>query len=160
MKKLICMTFLLTGLSLSAQVATQTTLPENTTARKTESADVPDLIVEKFNARVKNITPSWTNEGNSYMAAYKDSLDLGHIITYDQKGNVITMQDQQGRTAYPPPIESYYEKRFPNEPFNVWLSTDPDGNRMYYFTHDKQTIWFDPKGNVVERSANKKVKNP
>lgn len=159
MKKLILLSFIIAGLSASAQV-TVTPVPENPTARKTDGGEVPNLIVEKFKSSVKNMEPSWTNTGNTYMAAYKDSLYLGHIITYDQNGNIITKQDEQGRTAYPAAIERYHDKRFPDEKFTVWQSTDASNNKLYYFTRNKETVWFDPNGVLVDRSANEKVKKP
>lgn len=102
--------------------------------------------------------PSWTNQGNIYMASYRDSLNLGHIITYDQNGTVLTIQDEQGKTSYPASIEQYHDKRFPNEKFTVWQTTDASNNKMYYFTRESETIWFDPKGTVVEKAENQKVK--
>lgn len=159
MKNLILSTLIIAALSAGAQVTT-TTVPENVNARKTEGGDVPNLIVEKFKGSVKNMEPSWTNTGNTYMAAYKDSSNFGHIITYDQNGNIITRQDEQGKTSYPASIERYHDKRFPDEKFTVWQSTDASNNKMYYFTRDKETVWFDPNGAVVERSANEKVKKP
>jgi hypothetical protein len=159
MKKLVIFSFMMIGLLGTAQVTSSTVIPENVSARKTEGAEVPNLITEKFRNTVRNMEPSWTNQNNTYMAAYKDSLNLGHIITYDQNGNVITVQDEQGKTSYPAAIERYHDKRFPNETFTVWQTTDASNNKMYYFTREKETIWFDPNGVVVEKAENQKVKN-
>lgn len=151
----------LAGACLSFSVAAQVAhIPEDPEARKVAPGDVPNLIVENFDARGLNTIPSWTDNGETYMAFYRDSVNLGHVITYDKNGNLLSVQDEQGPTTYPANIERYHEKRFPDEKFTVWLSTDASGNKMYYFTRRKETIWFDPTGNVVDRSKNKKVKQP
>lgn len=149
--------FLLTG-HLSAQASA--TLATDPTAVKTSDGDVPNVIVEKFQARVPNMRPSWTDDGKLYMASYKDSLDLGHILTYDKNGNLLFVQDEQGRTSFPAPIERFHEEIYPGEPYTVWMNTDSEGNKRYYITRQKTTWWFDLEGNVIDASGNKKVKNP
>jgi hypothetical protein len=149
---------LLIGLIFTMSAKAQ--IPEDPKARKVAPEDVPNLIVANFNNRGLNTIPSWTDNGDTYMAFYRDTLNLGHIITYDKNGNLVSLQDELGPTAYPAAIERYHDRRFPNEKFTVWLNTDASGNRMYYFTRQKETIWFDPLGNVVEKSENKKVKQP
>ena len=142
------------------QTAAIPAIQENVAARKVAPEDVPNVVTAQFNGKVKNMIPSWTDNGNTYMAAYKDTLNLGHVMTYDKNGSLLSTQDEQGRTSYPSPIERYHDKRFPGEKFTVWLITDPTQNKMYYFTRDKETLWFDPKGNIVNRSDNEKVKQP
>lgn len=151
-----CLFFLIVDLKAQT-TATLTTDPR---AVKTSGGDVPNLIVEKFKTRVPGMRPSWTDDGNYYMAFYKDSLDLGHILTYDKKGNLMTLQDEQGRTSFPAPIERFHEELYPNEPYTVWMNTDSEGNKRYYITRQKSTWWFDLQGNVIDGSSNKKVKTP
>ena len=135
-------------------------IPEDPKARKVAPEDVPNVIVSNFNSKGINILPSWTDNGDTYMAFYRDTLNRGHIVTYGKNGNLMSLQDELGPTAYPAAIERYHDQRFPKEKFIVWLSTDASGNKMYYFTRQQETIWFDPLGTVVERSENKKVKQP
>ena len=158
MKKLFFL-FLLSGAAnLTAQVATTTSIPENSVARKVAPEDVPNLIVKNFNDHVSNITPSWTDNGQNYVASYVDTLNFARIVTYDRNGNLLNIQDEQGRTAYPAAIERYHDKYYPNEKFTVWLNTDASGNKTYYFTRNTETVWFDPKGSFVQKSDNMKVK--
>lgn len=145
---------------LASLLQAQVTLQQNTLARKATPEDVPNVITANFNERVKNMIPSWTDNGETYMASYRDTLNLGHVLTYDKNGVFISQQDEQGRTAYPAKIERYHDKRYPTEKFTVWMTTDAANNKMYYFTRDTETVWFDPKGNLVDKSPNKKVKQP
>lgn len=160
MKKLLFLTLLLGTLQLCAQAPAAASLPENPTARKVSPEDVPNVITTNFNNRVKGIVPSWTDNGNNYMAAYVDSVKLSHVITYDKNGSLMALQDELTATAYPAPIERYHDRRYPNEKFTVWRNTDASGNKMYYFTRNQETVWFDPLGNPVEKSPNQKVKKP
>ncbi len=156
MKATAILFFFLSAFLAQAQV----TLQQNTLARKATPEDVPNVITAHFNDKVKNMVPSWTDNGETYMATYRDTLNLGHVITYDKNGVFISQQDEQGRTAYPSSIEGYHDKLYPKEKFVVWMITDASNNKMYYFTRDTETVWFDPKGNVVDKTPNKKVQQP
>lgn len=156
MKTTALSVFFLTVFLSQAQV----TLQQNTLARKSAPEEVPNVVTAHFNARVKNMIPSWTDNGETYMASYRDTLNLGHIFTYDRNGAFISQQDEMGRTAYPARIGRYHNKRYPDEKFTVWLTTDASNNKMYYFTRNTETVWFDSKGNLVDKSPDKKVKQP
>lgn len=148
MRTAICILFLVMVIRGNAQ-------PQ---AESTSAARVPKPVLDQFNARVPNTTASWTDEGTQYSAAYKDSVELGHIVTFDTKGALLSTQDETARGQFPAGIERFQEEYYPNERYTVWLMTDRDGNKAYYITRNKHTWWFDMKGDVLDRTRNKKVR--
>ena len=157
MKKSLLLLWMIGCVALQAQVSAPHSQAVNSAARRVSAGDVPNLIVANFNIKIANVVPEWTDDGDNYMAAYADSVNLSHIFTYDKNGNLIVTQDELSATTYPAAIQRYHDRHYRGEKFTVWLNTDANGNKTYYFTRNKETVWFDPKGNPIEKSRNKKV---
>ncbi|MES2678649.1 MAG: hypothetical protein V4635_02135 [Bacteroidota bacterium] len=161
MKNIFFVLFLFTSIAaFNAQVSSAETkstslrdLPNGN--RTDEGAKVPEIVKINFDkAYPKNIA-AWTIEDKRYMAEYKDTLHIGHIIVYDQYGRVLAVQDEMSPGAFPVPIDKYIVERYPNQHFTIWSMVNADGTNLYYFTRETETIWFDPTGKFRNKTVNK-----
>jgi len=133
-----------------------TTLRNLPNASRTDEGDkVPERIKLSFDKAYPNNIAAWSIAKKRYMAEFKDSLHYGHIITYDQYGNLKTIQDEMSPGTFPVPIDEYIVKRYPNQSFTIWFMQNTDGTKLYYFTRENETLWFDPTGEFRNKTKNK-----
>jgi len=154
-------TVLLVSLFISAGVFSQgqpknTKLPDLPVGTRTdEGAKVPELVKLKFDKVYPDHIAAWTIEDKHFMAEYKDSVHLGHIVTLDQYGEILSVQNELTPGTFPAPIDEYIVKHYPNQKFTIWSMNNSDGTKLYYFTRKPETVWFDPTGAYRNTTVNK-----
>lgn len=148
MKKIIlssCLLFALLGASA------QNTMPASS------NVQAPDAISTRFNNDYPNLQPTWTMDGSNYRADYSDG-SVNRSVIYDPQGKVMSREEQLNTNAYPTTIGDYYTKNYPSEKYNVWSSTDANGEMTYYTKRNSETIWFDKSGKYKATTKTKTVK--
>jgi hypothetical protein len=123
--------------------------------RTDEGAKVPEIVKLNFDKGYPNNITAWTIEKKRYMAEFKDSLHIGHIIAYNQYGSVLSVQDEMSPGAFPVPIDKYLVEHYPNQQFTIWSVVNADGTSLYYFTRESETVRFDPTGKFRNKTVNK-----
>ncbi len=124
-------------------------------SRTDEGAKVPEIIKINFDKTYPNNIAAWSIEKKRYMAEFKDTLHIGHIIAYNQYGSVLSVQDEMSPGAFPVPIDKYLVEHYPNQQFTIWSVVNADGTNLYYFTRESETVWFDPTGKFRNKTVNK-----
>jgi hypothetical protein len=150
MKKfIVCASFLLALSSLSAQ--TTNAMPASTNVQP------PSGVSTRFNNDYPNMQPTWTMDGSNYRADYADGSNSRSVI-YDPKGKMMSREEMLSNGTYPSTIGDYYTKTYPNEKYEVWSSTDTEGNMTYYTKRNSETVLFDKSGNYKKTTKTKTVK--
>lgn len=119
-----------------------------------KGALVPEIVKINFDKTYPNNIAAWSIEDKKFMAEYKDSLHIGHIIVYDQYGTQLSKQEELSPGAFPAPIDKYIADHYPNQKFTVWSMVNADETNLYYFTRTSETIWFDPTGKFRNKTKN------
>lgn len=155
MKKLTFIAaFFLTVSTVISQTTTATPNNGVGTSNTPNDPATPNSITNRFNTDYPNTNPTWSREGSNYRADYWQGT-MGRSITYDMNGNMISRNEQLSSGSFPSGISDYYSKKHPNEQFDVWSSTDANGNLTYYTNRNSEVYWFDKSGKYTRSSKSK-----
>ena len=150
MKKLILFAALLA-------CATEFTAQTNTAMPASTNVQAPASVSTRFNNDYPGMQPAWTMDGANYRADYLDG-GINRSVIYDPKGKMLSKEEQLGNGTYPSTIGDYYTKKYPGEKYQVWSSTNPNGERTYYTKRNSETVWFDKDGKYKTTMKTKTVK--
>ncbi len=118
----------------------------------TAGFEAPAIVTSKFTTEFPNSNPSWSMSGENYAAEILDgTTQLKKIIVYDSFGNQLYTSSENGPGTYPKPIMNYFKKNFPENKYQIWSLQKKDSVTAYYSIQNKDTLWFDSKGNVAAR---------
>jgi hypothetical protein len=155
MKKIYLL--ILISCSVFAVAQRTTSIPKKNNSETSSPREVkpPDVIVERFNKEHPGVTPTWRMDGKNYVADFVDANTLkGMTIVYDAEGKVIRRESEVENSSYPQVINDYYIKHYPGEKYRTWTSQDEKGERRYFIKRDRNTLWFDKEGKIVEPLKN------
>lgn len=143
MKKIIFAAVVLLALG-GAQAQTNTS----------NNMQTPSSVTNQFGSDYPNSQATWSRDGNNYRADYMDGSS-NRSVTYDRNGKVMSRDEMVTRGNYPSGISDYYSSTYPNENYDVWSSTDANGQKSYYTKRNSETIWFDQSGKRNKAGRNK-----
>jgi len=123
-----------------------------TTATTSSSSVPPKIVMTAFTGSNPNVKPAWTfSDDNTYSAAFTDeATNMGRIIIYDSRGNLIAVENELHNSAYPAAIATYFIKTYPKEKYKVWSFYDTNDRKTYFINREQETVWFDRDGKFVE----------
>ncbi|HOZ87465.1 MAG TPA: hypothetical protein PL029_06895 [Bacteroidia bacterium] len=112
-----------------------------------QAVQPPAIVMTNFTANY-HTKAIWTaNEDNTFNGSYTDeSTNMGRVIIYDQRGNLIAVQNELHNNAYPAAIATWYIKNYPREKFVIWSNYDTNDTKTYFANRAQETIWFDRNG--------------
>ena len=111
---------------------------------------VPPVVEHKFNIENPEASARWKKDGATYSAQFINPLNnLGSIIVYDTVGKVVRRDRELENNEYPSPINDYFIRKYPNEGYAIWSSTDSAGNQNYFTVKNDRVIRFDKDGRLV-----------
>lgn len=129
----------------------------NTGMSPSTNVQTPSTVTTRFSNDYPGMDATWSMDGSNYRADYTDGA-INRSVIYDQKGKMLSREEQMRSNTYPSSIGDYYTKNYPNEKYDVWSSTDPDGTTTYYTKRNSETIWFDKSGKYKSTTKTKNVK--
>jgi hypothetical protein len=111
---------------------------------------VPQVVEHKFNIEHPEASARWKKDGMTYSAQFINPLNnLGSIIVYDTAGKVVRRDKELENNEYPAPINDYFIRKFPDEGYTVWSTTDSAGNTNFYSMKNDRMLKFDKEGRLV-----------
>ena len=128
MKKIILgVSFLFALSGLSAQTPAST------------NVQAPSAVATRFSNDYPNRNATWTMDGSNYRADYMEG-SVNKSVIYDPKGKMLSREEMLANGSYPSTIGDYYTKNYPNEKYQVWSSTNADGDMSYYTKRNSETV--------------------
>jgi len=119
----------------------------------TANAQVPDNIRTDFDKKYPNTNATWRSENGSYNAYYTDAGKKQRMISYDQKGQMISNSTFINTSEVPATITTYYKTNYPTDTgYKVWMD-DMNGTKSYYVISGTNRHYFDSKGNYVRSGS-------
>ncbi len=112
----------------------------------------PPVIVMTTFTSSYHANAVWTaNDDNTFNGSYIDeSSNMGRVIIYDNRGNLLAVENELHNDAYPAAIATHYIKNFPKEKFTVWSHYDTNDSKTYFVNRPQETIWFDRDGKYLQ----------
>ncbi len=112
-----------------------------------------------FSGSNPHVNALWiANDDNTYSAEFRDeNTKMGRIIIYDNRGNLLAVQNELHDGAYPVAIEIFYAKNYPQEKFTVWSHYDDSDHKTYFINREQEALWFDRDGRFVEVVKKKNI---
>ncbi|MES2681400.1 MAG: hypothetical protein V4635_16005 [Bacteroidota bacterium] len=122
-----------------------------------QSVQPPTIVMTTFTSNY-HTRALWTaNEDNTFNGSYVDeSTNMGRVIIYDERGNLVAVENELHNNAYPVAIATWYIKNYPKEKFTIWSHYDTNDSKTYFANRSQETIWFDRNGtytHTVKKSS-------